>query len=111
MVKLIFQIAGGIFSLWLADKFVTGVDFVGGIQYLFFAGGLLGAVNFFIKPVLKTITLPLRILTLGLLGIIINLAIIWFIDIVFPELIIQGIIPLFWTTIIAWLVSFFLKLY
>lgn len=111
MAKLIFQIIGGIASFWLADRFVPGVDFVGEIKYLFFAGTLLGAVNFFVKPLLKTITLPLRILTLGLLGIVINMAIIWFVDIVFPELIIQGIVPLFWTTVIAWVVSFFLGLY
>ncbi|MDO8436152.1 MAG: phage holin family protein [bacterium] len=111
MTKLIFQAAGGTLSFWLADRFVPGVNFVGGIQYLFFTGALLGAVNFFIKPVLKAITLPLRILTLGLLGIVINMAIIWFIDIAFPELIIQGVVALFLTTIIAWLVSFFLGLH
>jgi len=110
MVKLIFQIAGGIVSLWLADRFVSGVEFTGEIKYLFFAGALVGLINFFVKPILKKLTLPLRILTLGLFDFIINMAIVWFVDIVFPELIILGFLPLLWTTLIVWAVSFFLGL-
>ncbi len=100
----------GILSLWLATKFVPGVQFVGTIKYLLVAGALLGAVNFFIKPVLNTITLPLRIITLGISGLIINMLMIWALDILFPELIIKGIIPLFWTTALMWLTTFFLGL-
>ncbi|MBZ1345355.1 MAG: phage holin family protein, partial [Candidatus Nealsonbacteria bacterium] len=77
-------------------------------QSLLLAGLVLGLINFFIKPILKLITLPLRILTLGLFGLIINMAIIWMIDVLFPELIIQGIIPLFWTTLIVWTINFLL---
>ena len=105
------QIIAGIASLWLATKFVSGVEFIGEIQYLLIAGCALGLINFFIKPLLKIITLPLRILTFGLFSLVINMAVVWIIDIFFPELIIQGIIPLFWTTLIIWGVSLFLGLY
>lgn len=111
MVKLIFQIIAGIASLWLAIKFVPGVEFAGEIKYLLLAGGFLGLINFFIKPLLKIITLPLKILTFGLFSLVINMAMVWLVDIFFPELIIQGLIPLFWTTVIVWLVSLFLGLY
>jgi len=50
----------------------------------------------------------LRILTLGLFGLIINMAIVWVVDVLFPELTIPGLIPLFWTTIIIWLTNLFL---
>jgi putative membrane protein len=111
MIKLIFQIVAGILSFWLAVRFVPGVEFAGEIKYLFFAGAVLGLINFFIKPILKMITLPLRMLTFGLFGLVINMAMVWIVDIFFPELIIQGLIPLFWTTVIVWGVSYFLGLY
>ena len=111
MTRLIFYIIAGIVSLWLAVQFVPGVEFVGEFKYLLLAGLVLGLINFFIKPILTAITLPLRMLTFGLFGLVINMAIVWTIDVIFPELIIKGLIPLFWTTLIVWLVSFFLGLY
>jgi len=111
MFSLIFQVAGGVLSFWLAIKFVSGVEFTGEIKYLIMAGAFLGLLNFFIKPVIKIIALPFNILTFGLFGLIINMGLIWFVSLAFPELIIQGIVPLFWTTLIVWLVSYFLGLY
>jgi len=120
--RLILQIIAGILGLWLATQFVAGVSLkimpgqseVLGIiftekwQILFLVGSILGLINFFIKPILKAITLPLRILTLGLFGLIINMLMIWIVDIIFPELTILGLTPLFWTTICVWGVSFIL---
>ena len=122
--RLILQIIAGILGLWLATQFVTGVileiipgqsEFFGIVfterwQILVLVGAVLGLINFFIKPILKAITLPLRILTLGLFGLIINMLMIWVVDIIFPELTILGITSLFWTTICVWGVSFFLGL-
>ena len=110
MKKLIFHLLGGIASFLLAVKFLPGVDFNGEIKYLIMAGCFLGLINFFIKPIIKIISLPVRVLTLGLFGLIINIAIIWLIDLAFPELTIAGIIPLLWTTLIVWLVGLFLGL-
>ncbi len=102
MRNLILQIFIGILGLWLAAEFVPGVEFTGSIKILAIAGLILGLINFFIKPVLSLITLPLKILTLGLFGLIINMGTIWIVDVLIVELIIKGIIPLFWTTLIIW---------
>jgi len=102
MIGLILQIIIGISGLWLATKVVPGVEFTGTIQTLLLVGGILGLINFFIKPLLKLITLPLRMLTLGLFSLVINMGIIWTVDVFFIELIISGLVPLFWTTIIIW---------
>ncbi len=101
-MKLLLTLASGILGIWLADKFVAGVDFNGNWQILLMAGAVLGLANFFIKPILKLITLPVRFLTLGLFGLLINIAIIWAVDILFKELVIQGILPLVYTTLIVW---------
>lgn len=99
MTNLVLQLIAGVASLWLADKFVPGVEISGGMQSLLIIGSVLGLINFFIKPPLKTITLPLRIITLGLFGLVINMLIVWAADILFDELVISGLAPLFWTTL------------
>lgn len=110
MRNFLTKIISGVLGLWVAVSFVPGVDFTGSLKNLAIAGVLLGLVNFFIKPVLKIVTLPLRMLTLGLFEIIINMAMVWAIDIFYAELIIVGFLPLFWTTIIVWGLSFILGL-
>lgn len=111
MRDLFLKITSGILGLWLASQFITGVEFTGTWKVLLFAGFVLGLINFFIKPVLKFITLPLRILTLGLFGLVINMAMIWLVDIFFVELIIVGVLPLFWTSLIIWGLSTVLPLF
>jgi len=87
-----------------------GIKFTQDWQILVFVGTILGLINFFIKPVLNLITLPLKILTFGLFSLILNMIIVWFLDILFPELQIQGVIPLFWTTLIIWILNLFFGL-
>jgi len=42
------------------------------------ASAVFAFINLLIKPVIKLVTLPINILTLGLFGIIINAALFWF---------------------------------
>lgn len=105
MRELFIKIASGILGFWLATRFITGVEFTGTWKVLLLAGFILGLINFFIKPILKFITLPLRIITLGLFGLVINMVMVWLVDIFFVELIIVGILPLLWTTLIIWVLS------
>jgi putative membrane protein len=123
MEKLFWYIVAGILSIFLATKFITGIslEVLPGSSFLGISlteywhalvliGGILGFVNFFIKPILNIITLPLRFLTLGLFSILLNMAIIWFLDILFLELIITSLTSLFLTTMVVWTVNFFLGL-
>ena len=110
--RLLFHIISGILGLFLAAKYVSGVEFTGTVQMLLIIGGVLGLINFLLKPILKTITLPLRILTLGLFTLIINMGLVWFVEILFPkDLEISGLIPLFWTTLVIWLLNLIFGLY
>lgn len=98
---LLLQIIAGILGLFLAIQFVSGVEFEGEIQILFLAGIILGLLNFFLKPILKFITLPLWFLTFGLFSLVINIGMILLVDIIFPELKIEGLLPLFLTTLLV----------
>lgn len=102
--KLVLQILAGIIGFWLADQFIKGVS-AETAKSIYFSGTILGFTNFFIKPFLSLITLPLRILTFGFFSLVINIGIVWIIDILFPELNIVGLYPLLWTTITVWILS------
>jgi len=120
--NLLLKVAAGILALFLADRFIPGVtlEVVPGESQIFgfqltqywqvlaLAGVALGLLNYFLKPVLKTIALPLRIVTFGLFTIIINAAIVFIADVVFQELKIEGLIPLLLTSTIVWTLAFFL---
>lgn len=121
MFKILFQLLASILGLYLAHKFVPGVELkitpessYFGInltqfwQILLLTGGALGIANIIVKPFLKTITLPLRLITFGLFSFIINILMVWLTDTIFPELTITGFIALFWTTVIVWLASWLL---
>ena len=113
MRKFIAYIAVGFLGLYLATLLVPGVtvqgDFEDSIKTLFFAGVVFGIVNYFIKPVINLITLPLRVLTFGLFGLIVNMFMVWIIDILFPKLVIMGFWPLFWTGLLIWFLSFLIS--
>ena len=112
MKQFLWQIIVGILGLYLAILLVPGVAISGGeeltqqgVKSLFLAGAVLGLINFFIKPIVKIITFPLRLLTFGLFGLVINMAMVWIVDIIFPELVIANLSAIFWTSLIIWLLS------
>ena len=112
MKQFLWQIIVGILGLYLAILLIPGVAISGGeeltqqgVKTLFLAGAVLGLINFFIKPIVKIITFPLRLLTFGLFGLVINMAMVWIVDIIFPEIVIANLSAIFWTSLIIWLLS------
>jgi len=107
--SLIGAIIASILGLYLATLFISGVYIDGsGIEIwksLALAGLVLGLLHIFVKPILDLITLPLRILTLGLIGILINIAIIEATDLLFPSLHIKGFVALLFTSLILFAVD------
>ncbi len=122
--KLFWYTIGGTLSIYLATLFVTGVsleiipgqntffgiEFTQQWQLLLIVGGILGAMNMFIKPIMSLLTLPLMMIAVGLLPLIINMIIIWVLDILFLELVIIGLTPLLLTSVIALIINFLLGL-
>ena len=115
MKRLLSQIISAILGLWIATLFVQGVVIRAYPESNFFGvsltaqweiivilGIVLGLLNYFIKPILKTLTLPLRIITLGLFTIVIDMALLWLLDTMFDELYIPLFLPLLYTTLIIW---------
>lgn len=118
-----FKILVGILTIFLADKIIPNVSLkiiseksnFFGIplkeywQILILIGVTLGILNFFVKPILDKITFLLRLLTFGIFGIILNMLILWVLDILFLELEIVGISPLFLAALLSMAINFLLK--
>lgn len=123
MWSFLLQIIAGVIGLWLAKQLVPGVIFTGVffvfpsnavlfgqfLNSLVFVGALLGFLNYFVKPILNKIALPLRIITFNLFSLIIAMGIVWIVDIFSQEFIIQGLKALFFTTLIVWLLNLILS--
>lgn len=109
MKSFLFQIIGGILAIYLAAEFIPGIIFIGTIKTLILIGLAIGILNYFIKPVLKIFFFPLRLLTLGLFGLVIDIAIAWFTSyVLFPNNIqLNGIFNLLELTLIIWIMSLF----
>src|SRR6476660_721175 len=60
----------------------TGVDIV--LKPIMLAG-VLGLLNFFVKPILSILALPITFMTLGLFSLVINLIILWLATFVVPQ--------------------------
>ncbi|HYO01768.1 MAG TPA: phage holin family protein [Mycobacterium sp.] len=70
-------------ALWVVTKIVSGIEFVGGdttlqrVGIIFVVAVIFGVVNAFIKPIVQLISIPLYILTLGLIHVVINALMLW----------------------------------
>jgi putative membrane protein len=71
------------FALWVVTLIVPGISFVGAdntaqeIGIIFVVAVIFGVVNAIIKPIVQIISIPLYILTLGLIHIVINALMLW----------------------------------
>ena len=95
-------ISGVILRIIPGQSSFFGIELTSVWEVLILVGVVLGLVNFFIKPILKFVTTPIRIITFGLATLLINMFLIWIVDVFFPELVINGLIPLFWTSLVIW---------
>jgi putative membrane protein len=64
-------------ALWVATVLVDGVRYTGGWLPFFGVALVFGFVNAFIRPVLKFLTFPLIILTLGIFALVVNGLMLW----------------------------------
>jgi len=65
-------------ALFLAINFVPGIHLESGLLSVVWLALIFGLVNAFLRPLLKLLTCPLIILTLGLFTLLINAFLFWF---------------------------------
>lgn len=101
MMTLIVRVLANTAALYVAQRFVSGFVVIGGWERYLLAGVLLGLLNLIVKPILKFISFPLIILTLGLFTLVINAFILWTVDYAFDFITIHSLVALGWGTLIV----------
>ncbi len=75
-MKILIRLAINAAAAWLAFKVLDGLNWDGRWITLVGIALVIGAVNTFIKPVLKFMSIPIRFATLGLFTLAINVALV-----------------------------------
>ena len=71
-MKLILRIIINAVAIWITSLLLSGFVFTGNIINLILIGIVFGLVNALIRPLVKLLTLPINVLTLGLFSLVIN---------------------------------------
>ncbi len=69
------------------------------------AAALFGVLNTILKPLLRLVTLPLAVITLGLAWFAVSMLMLKITDWLVSGFAIHGVATLFWATIVAWAVN------
>lgn len=104
-MKLLFRLFSNVLAVWIAYALVPGFIVNGGIKEFVVAGILLGLFNLIIKPIIKIISAPIILLTLGLFTLIINAFLLLLVDYLLDFVIIQTYGALFWSTVAIGIVN------
>lgn len=79
MKKFILQIIGlSLVVYYVLPSIISGIS-IDEPRTALIAALLFALINFAVKPILRIITLPLNILSLGLFGLLINVLLFWFV--------------------------------
>jgi putative membrane protein len=71
MIGFLFRAVIAALGLWIATRFVTGIQ-IDTPTTLVLAGLLLGVVNAIIRPIAIILTFPITLITLGLFLLVVN---------------------------------------
>ena len=82
MTKFILRLLINAIALYLAALIVPGIDLQSGMVSLVWLALIFGVVNALFRPLLKILTCPLIILTLGLFTLVINTFLFWLTSVV-----------------------------
>ena len=103
--RLLVKILVSALALWAADALLGGFVVTGGLKGYLIAGVVLGLLNALVRPLVKLISLPLIILTLGFFTVIINIGMLLLAAHLTGLILIEGLGTLLWATFIISLVQ------
>ena len=101
---LISWVVNGI-TLAIVAWILSGVTFHGSFWAVVFAAAVFGILNTILKPILRLVTLPLALVTLGIAWFFVSLAMLWLTTLIVDKFDINGFWNYVWATILVWLVN------
>jgi len=115
MIRLILRWAINAVALWVAITFIPGIHAQGGWMALLGLALIFGFVNALFRPLLKFLTCPLIVLTLGLFILLINTLLFWLSGLVGQYFgvgfTVDGFWPAFFGSLVVSLVSMVLTVF
>jgi putative membrane protein len=66
--------------LYLLTQLVPSIVFTGDWKFFVIGGVILGVINLLLKPIMKVLSFPFVLITGGLFLIVINMAVLWFLQ-------------------------------
>lgn len=105
MISFVISVAINAAVIWLIQWLFDGFVVNGGLKEFLLSGAFLALLNLLAKPMLRLITAPLIIITLGLFLIVINAFLLWLTDYLFPFIEIESISVLLGATVILGIIN------
>ena len=93
IVRIVVRLAVVAGAFLLATKVVDGIDITGGFWTFAWIALLFTVVNAIVGPLLRLLTLPLVVVTLGLFLLVINAALLALTALLSPSLTVDGFVP------------------
>jgi putative membrane protein len=108
-----------LFVSWLANAIVlgitgwilSGVSFNGSGWTVLWSALVFGVLNTILKPILKLLTLPLAVVTLGIAWFFVSMLMLWLTQLIIGGFSIHGFWNYVWATIIVWAVNLLIDIF
>lgn len=111
MIKLLIRLVVNAFTLWFAALIVDGITLSSNVIEVLIVAIIFGLINALIKPLIKLISAPLIIFTLGLFTLLINAFLLLLTSWLTDALEVDGLWPAIVGAVIISLVSWALSLF
>jgi putative membrane protein len=122
MNTLLIRLVINALALWVAQLLIDGIELTGSstlgkVVTLIVVALIFGLLNTLIKPILRLFTLPLFVLTLGLITFVINALMLWLTGGIASALNVNFSVEGFWSalwgslviSIVSWILSLLLR--
>ena len=96
-------------AIFIVAHIVKGVE-VSSTAIVLVIALVIGIINAFLRPLILMVTLPINILSLGLLTLFINGALFYLVSTIVKGFVITGFWPAFWGYILFSIISFLLSI-
>ena len=96
-------------AIFIVAHIVKGIE-ISNTAIVLVIALVIGIINAFLRPIIILITLPINILTLGMLTFFINGALFYLVSKIVKGFVITGFWPAFWGYILFSIISFLLSL-
>ena len=92
LIRLVLNLAVTVFAVWVAVQVLPNMTFDGTWVDWLIVAVIFGLVNAIIRPIVRLLTLPLTVITLGLFTLVVNALMLWLTSWISGALTVKGFI-------------------